>query len=125
MAQLYALINTVNVHVKVAQSSDLRNRIAFYWQQHAEMCFNVNYYVDYESARNGGSLRLCNLWAGHLKYNEKVTLKGLGLDGTHLLDHIHLHWGDKNDKGSEHSLDGKFYSAEVLQAVMYITNFYI
>lgn len=49
-----------------------------------------------------------------MSYNENVTLKGLGLEGTHLLDHIHLHWGENNDKGSEHSLDGKFYPAEVL-----------
>ena len=42
-----------------------------------------------------------------------MTLKGLGLDGTHVLDHIHLLWGDKNNLGSEHSLDGTFYSAEV------------
>lgn len=29
------------------------------------------------------------------------------------LEQFHLHWGSTNDKGSEHTIDGKTYAAEV------------
>ena len=42
-----------------------------------------------------------------------VTLQGMNLDGTFRLDHIHVHWGDADARGSEHSLDGTFFPSEV------------
>ena len=53
------------------------------------------------------SAHLWVLCAAHLSYSEEVTLNGLGLNGTHVLHHIHVHWGDSNAKGSEHSLNGE------------------
>jgi carbonic anhydrase len=49
----------------------------------------------------------------HLAYSSPVTLQGLALDGAFLLDHIHVHWGDTDARGSEHSLDGTFFPAEI------------
>ena len=40
-------------------------------------------------------------------------LIGFNLPGTWKLDHIHVHWGEDDSKGSEHYLDGKQYAAEV------------
>ena len=51
--------------------------------------------------------------AVHLAYSAPVTLQGMNLDGAFLLDHIHVHWGDADARGSEHSLDGTFFPAEV------------
>lgn len=40
-------------------------------------------------------------------------LEGGGLPARYYLDSIHLHWGKDNDEGSEHTLDGKHFAAEV------------
>lgn len=35
------------------------------------------------------------------------------LGGNFTLDRFTIHWGESNDNGSEHSIDGKFFAAEV------------
>ena len=34
-------------------------------------------------------------------------------DKTYVLDHFHFHWGSSDERGSEHTVDGKQYAAEV------------
>ncbi|XP_068679271.1 uncharacterized protein [Montipora foliosa] len=45
-----------------------------------------------------------------------------GLTGTYTTVQLHLHWGDDNSKGSEHTVDGKKYAAE-LHFVSYNTKY--
>lgn len=33
------------------------------------------------------------------------------------LEQFHCHWGETNDAGSEHTVDGKQYAAEVIQII--------
>ena len=40
-------------------------------------------------------------------------MNGFNLPDTWMLDHIHVHWGEDDSKGSEHYLDGKQYAGEV------------
>lgn len=40
-------------------------------------------------------------------------LTGGLLDGEYELWQFHAHWGAENDRGSEHTVDGKRYPAEV------------
>ena len=40
-------------------------------------------------------------------------LCGGGLDGEYELWQLHAHWGDDDCRGSEHTVDGKMYPAEV------------
>ena len=35
-----------------------------------------------------------------------------GLIGTYELEQAHLHWGARDDIGSEHTIDGKHYALE-------------
>lgn len=44
-------------------------------------------------------------------------IKGGPLEGTWRLEQFHLHWGSSNDRGSEHTIDGKTYAAEVSNAL--------
>lgn len=55
----------------------------------------------------------------HLAYSVPATLQGLNLDGVFVLDHIHVHWGGSDERGSEHSLDGIFFPAEVANDYSY------
>jgi hypothetical protein len=40
-------------------------------------------------------------------------LVGGPLRGTYRLQQFHCHWGSTSDKGSEHTVDGQSYAAEV------------
>lgn len=58
--------------------------------------------------------------SGHsavLKFNfkkgEAVTLNDGPLKGTYVLDNIHWHWGKSDNEGSEHTLNGRRFSAEM------------
>ena len=42
-----------------------------------------------------------------------AALTGGGLDGEYELGQFHAHWGDDDCRGSEHTVDGKMYPAEV------------
>ncbi|OWF52544.1 carbonic anhydrase 2-like isoform X2 [Mizuhopecten yessoensis] len=44
---------------------------------------------------------------------EKSELRGGPLEGTYLLEQFHLHWGAENGEGSEHTIDGNKYDAEL------------
>ena len=46
------------------------------------------------------------------KFNSKIDSKTLE-DGEYTLGQFHFHWGSGADKGSEHTVDGKRYFAEV------------
>ncbi|KAL8564433.1 hypothetical protein ACOMHN_057455 [Nucella lapillus] len=39
--------------------------------------------------------------------HNKVTLRGGGLPSTYTLAQFHFHWGSRNSRGSEHTLDGR------------------
>lgn len=41
-------------------------------------------------------------------------IRGGPLEGSWRLEQFHLHWGSSNDHGSEHTIDGKTYAAEVI-----------
>ena len=42
-----------------------------------------------------------------------LALSGGGLDGEYELWQFHAHWGDDDCRGSEHTVDGKMFPAEV------------
>lgn len=44
--------------------------------------------------------------------NGPVKIQGGPLDTPYILDNIHWHWGDTDEYGSEHTLNGVRYSAE-------------
>lgn len=48
-----------------------------------------------------------------------VWLNGLSLDGRYKLDHTVAHWGATDASGSEHTLDGTTFPAEVLAASLF------
>lgn len=54
------------------------------------------------------------------KHNKDITLKlenidinGIRSKDTYIFKDLHIHLGKKENKGSEHSIDGKFYPMEV------------
>ena len=47
-------------------------------------------------------------------------VSGGGLPGVYTTVQFHLHWGSNNNKGSEHTMDGLMYPAEVC----YLENMY-
>lgn len=42
-----------------------------------------------------------------------ITLTKSGLNGTYVLEQFHFHWGNANNNGSEHSVNGVFYPLEI------------
>lgn len=46
-------------------------------------------------------------------FNLFTEVTGGPLKDTYHFEQFHLHWGSKNDKGSEHTINGKLYAAEV------------
>ncbi|XP_036448508.1 carbonic anhydrase 2-like [Colossoma macropomum] len=44
---------------------------------------------------------------------DSSSLTGGPISGTYRLKQFHFHWGSSDDKGSEHTIDGKTYSAEL------------
>lgn len=71
------------------------------------------------SVDSDGSSKLLleQLLASPLSENTHTTfdlgLKGGPLEQEHALWQFHAHWGDDGTKGSEHTLDGKRFAAEV------------
>ena len=61
---------------------------------------------DYTLINNGHSLQVG--FAGNF-----FSVSGGGLVGTYTTVQFHLHWGENNNKGSEHTMDKKAYPAEV------------
>lgn len=41
------------------------------------------------------------------------TISGGGLKGTYEFAQLHFHWGDSENKGSEHKIEGKAFPMEV------------
>jgi len=52
-------------------------------------------------------------WKVNVQSNKESTLCGGGLDGEYELWQFHAHWGDDDCRGSEHTVDGKMYPAEL------------
>ncbi|XP_022909377.2 carbonic anhydrase 1-like [Onthophagus taurus] len=52
----------------------------------------------------------------------KIKIKGGPLRDTYQLDHIHFHWGDHDNIGSEHSINGKYFPMEA-HAVFFNTKY--
>lgn len=40
-------------------------------------------------------------------------LTGGPLEGHYVLEQFHCHWGDSDDRGSEHTINGQQYAGEV------------
>lgn len=49
-----------------------------------------------------------------------TALSGGPIEGTYELLQIHCHWGEKDDEGSEHTIDGKKFAGEVKLYILYI-----
>ena len=45
--------------------------------------------------------------------NFTAQISGGGLGGTYQFAQLHFHWGDSNNKGSEHTMDGQAFPLEV------------
>lgn len=78
--------------------------------------FLINYALetDMELENNGHSVKA--------QMKERSEISGGPLDSTYCLEQFHLHWGDKNGHGSEHTIDGHTYDAE-LHLVHYNSNY--
>ncbi|KAM5180676.1 carbonic anhydrase 4 [Mantella aurantiaca] len=62
---------------------------------------------DAELKNNGHSAQL------NLNTQAEITISGGGLEGTYKASQLHFHWGSSNMLGSEHSIDGERYAAEL------------
>ncbi|PAV91271.1 hypothetical protein WR25_09208 [Diploscapter pachys] len=62
-----------------------------------------------EIANNGRTL----IVTGFDKWKDQPLMQGTGLDYTYRLEQIHFHWGYNRANGSEHTLNGRYYSAEI------------
>ncbi|XP_060062699.1 carbonic anhydrase 2-like [Ylistrum balloti] len=69
--------------------------------------FQVNYKAEtnMELENNGHSVKA--------QMKERSELCGGPLEGTYLLEQFHLHWGKNKGQGSEHTIDGEMYDAEL------------
>lgn len=56
--------------------------------------------------KNNGHSIMCQI-------KQKSELSGGPLKGKYRLEQFHLHWGSQDNKGSEHTIDGKSYAAEL------------
>ncbi|XP_077338268.1 carbonic anhydrase 4 [Lithobates pipiens] len=63
-----------------------------------------NYFV---LTNNGHSAEL------FLEGENEITISGGGLQGTYKAKQLHFHWGNRDMAGSEHSINGKRYAAEL------------
>merc|ERR1711974_153279 len=52
-------------------------------------------------------------WKINTQSNKDCYLCGGGLEGEYELWQLHAHWGDDDCRGSEHTVDGKMYPAEL------------
>ena len=52
-----------------------------------------------------------------LRYPEEdeknISITGGGLVGKYVLKEFHFHWGETDDRGSEHTVNGQSFGAEV------------
>ncbi|XP_070573646.1 carbonic anhydrase 3-like [Ptychodera flava] len=64
---------------------------------------------------NGHRAKIMNYGSTVLVRYDGVScvISGGGLPGDFRVDHFHLHWGSDSSKGSEHTLDGNKFSAEL------------
>ncbi|KAK3085430.1 hypothetical protein FSP39_003195 [Pinctada imbricata] len=69
--------------------------------------FRISYKTetDVDIANTGASVKV------QIKRNSG--LSGGPLVGQYRLEQFHLHWGSTNDRGSEHTINGKMYAAEL------------
>ncbi|KRT84942.1 hypothetical protein AMK59_144, partial [Oryctes borbonicus] len=51
-------------------------------------------------------------WKVHVN-SEGSELVGGPLEDKYILEQFHCHWGETNDKGSEHTMNGKAYAGEL------------
>lgn len=66
-----------------------------------------NSYMDFDNNGHGVTVRLAE------DEEELYALSGGGLPGTYVATQFHLHWGSVNTRGSEHTVDGSAYPAEL------------
>ena len=52
--------------------------------------------------------------------SDVYNVSGGGLPGTYTTVQFHLHWGSNNNQGSEHTVDGMMYPAEVCYVQCYM-----
>ena len=71
--------------------------------------------VNYNNTSPGVNFTAENKGKGYqISFDSHVyNVSGGGLNGTYTTVQFHLHWGTMNDKGSEHTVDGMMYPAEV------------
>ena len=69
--------------------------------------------VNFTAKNDGTTLKIS--FDSHV-YN----VSGGNLPGTFTTVQFHLHWGSSNDKGSEHTVDGMMYPAEVCYVRCYM-----
>ena len=61
------------------------------------------------SAKNNGHA----LVVSFLDHDREYNVSGGGLTGVYTTVQFHFHWGSKNSQGSEHTMNGNKYAAEV------------
>ena len=77
--------------------------------------------VNYDNTPPGVNFTATNTGKGlKISFDSNVyNVSGGGLIGTYITFQFHLHWGSSNDKGSEHTVDGMMYPAEVCSVQCY------
>ena len=87
----------------------LRNKFSNKTQSHEPFNF-ANYQTQLRDAKlknNGHTVQLDS------PNNFTAQISGGGLGGTYQFAQLHFHWGDSNNKGSEHTMDGQAFPLEV------------
>ncbi|CAH3194834.1 unnamed protein product [Porites evermanni] len=71
--------------------------------------------VNYDNTPPGVNFTATNKGKGlRISFDSNVyNVSGGDLTGTYTTVQFHLHWGSSNDKGSEHTVDGVMYPAEI------------
>lgn len=46
---------------------------------------------------------------------DRPYIMGTTLNSLYILEQFHFHWAENGNEGSEHAIDGKKYSGEVMQ----------
>lgn len=85
--------------------------------------------------QNYGTVQSVNFIGENNGHSLKITVPsftyfvyGGGLEGNFTTAQFHLHWGSSDSKGSEHTIDGKQYAAEVSGIILcffYVMETYI
>ncbi|XP_022792080.1 carbonic anhydrase 2-like [Stylophora pistillata] len=85
--------------------------------------FILTNYENQPSETNFTAVNNGNIGTIVFKFKPKIySVRGGGLDGVFTTVQFHFHWGSDKTKGSEHTLDGKAYAAE-LHFVSYNTRY--